>query len=134
MPTADGKRARTGCSAKVGAASRNTTTEESKDGQGIPESERHPTYYTNYYTNPARNLPRATNNKRTQGMGVFALSIGMRSTNGTPPRTPMNNRYPRWQRGGQGFDPPRLHPYAIRYYPVEGHASRVCPVAGDTVS
>jgi len=22
----------------------------------------------------------------------------------------MNKCYPRWQRGGQGFDPPRLHP------------------------
>jgi hypothetical protein len=33
----------------------------------------------------------------------------MRSTNRTPPRTPMNKCCPRWQRGGQGFDPPRLH-------------------------
>src|SRR5215217_6359712 len=61
--------------------------------------------YTNQYTNPAQNLPRTTNNNCTQGMSVFPLSIRMRSTNRTPPQTPMNKCYPRWQRGGQGFDP-----------------------------
>jgi hypothetical protein len=37
----------------------------------------------------------------------------MRYTTHTPPRTPMNKCYPRWQRGGQGFDPPRLHPEGL---------------------
>jgi hypothetical protein len=61
------------------------------------------------YTNPAYNPLRTTNN-RTQKMSGFALSMRMRITNRIPPRTSMNKYYPRWQRGGQGFDPPRLHP------------------------
>src|SRR5215210_1849546 len=70
--------------------------------------------YTIHYTNPTFNLLRTTNNNRTQEMSAFALSMRMRSTNRTPPRTPINKCCPRWQRGGQGFDPPRLHPLCAK--------------------
>jgi hypothetical protein len=58
---------------------------------------------------------------------VFALSMRMRSTNRTPPRTPMNECYPRWQRGGQGFDPPRLHsPKCFTYRKYRGKERPQC--------
>ena len=77
--------------------------------------------YTNHYTNPAQNLLRTTNNNRTQEMSEFALSMRMRSTNRTPPRTLINKCFPRWQRGGQGFDPPRLHPLCANNITSAGH-------------
>jgi hypothetical protein len=40
-------------------------------------------------------------------MSAFALSMRMRSTNRTPPRTPMNKRYPRWQWAGGGLPLPK---------------------------
>ncbi len=33
----------------------------------------------------------------------------------------MNKCYPRWQRGGQGFDPPRLHPLCADNISSTGH-------------
>ena len=72
--------------------------------------------YTNFYTIPAQNLLRTTKSNPRQEMRAFTLSMRMRSANRTPPRTPRNKCYPRWQRGGQGFDPPQIYPFLTSDY------------------
>jgi hypothetical protein len=39
----------------------------------------------------------------------------------------MNKCYPRWQRGGQGFDPPRLHPWTSSSRSLGRYSHEACP-------
>ena len=61
-------------------------------------------------TTPTRSETSASNHRQPRARNdAFAVCIAIRYTNHARPRPPENKRLPRWQRGGQGFDPPRLH-------------------------